>query len=222
MWKAMLECHHAQHITISLAYHTKSLPASQRSEPCKQAIARLQNEMECFASSFANWVGAQKSYVEALNAWLHKCILHPPQERSWRRRMPFSPRRALAPPVFVLSADWLAGLNALPSKEVMDSLQGFVSDLHGFTEQQKEEKLAEPNSEQQRQENTEEKCEGESSYARLQVSLTRLFDQLAKYAEAAARVYEDVKQGTEQAMEAYINGVRFRFQQQGRSDALPL
>ena len=133
--------------------------------------------------------------------------------------MPFSPRRALAPPIFVLSADWLAGINSLPSKEVTDSLKDFGSNLHDLFEQQKEEKQegrgpeqAGINGEMEQERNTEEKCEMNSNSVSLQVSLTRLFDHMTKFSEASAKVYENVKQGTEQANAAYINGGRFRFQ----------
>jgi len=218
MWTAMLECHNAQYITVSLAYHMKNSTTPQQSESYRHAITNLQNEIECFTSSFVNWIDAQKSYVEALNAWLQKCVL-PPEERSWRRRVPFSPRRALAPPIFVLFGDWLTGINSLPSKEVTDSLKGLVSNLHDLFEQQKEEKQGgrKPeqmgiNGELEQEGNTEEKCESNSNFVTLQASLTGLFDQMTKFSEALVKVYENVKQGTEQASAAYINGGRFRFQ----------
>lgn len=225
MWNAMLECHHAQNITISLAYHAKSPTASHQSESYRQAISHLQTEIECFISSFVNWVNAQKSYVKALNSWLKKCIL-PPQEKSWRRKGPFSPRRALAPPIFVLVGNWLDGVNTLPSKEVIDSLKDLISNLHGLFQQQREMKLedkkadqAEVNGERQQDEKVEEKRESSFNLVSLQTALTSLFDRLIKFSEASAKVYENVKGGTEQANDEYVNGVRFRFNQ--GFDALP-
>lgn len=71
MWKVMLECHHTQYITISLAYHVKnSTMASTQGESYKLIVGNLQHEIEYFESNFVDWVSAYKSYVEALNGWL--------------------------------------------------------------------------------------------------------------------------------------------------------
>ncbi|CAL1376706.1 unnamed protein product [Linum trigynum] len=105
MWKAMLACHHAQYITISLACHLRSTTATAttpQGDTRRQALSQLLQEIECFGLGFANWVNSHTSYVQALNGWLLHCIMQQPQERSKNRR-PFSPRRALAPPIFVLS-----------------------------------------------------------------------------------------------------------------------
>ena len=73
----MLECHHKQFITITLAYHVKSSTSAQQGEHHRQAAMSLWNEMDSFSSSFRNWVTAHQSYMEALNAWLQKCVLQP-------------------------------------------------------------------------------------------------------------------------------------------------
>ncbi|KAJ6801770.1 uncharacterized protein M6B38_253505 [Iris pallida] len=218
MWKAMLECHQTQYITISLAYHLRSSTAGQQSESYRQAIAYLQNELKCFASCFTNWVDTQRSYVEALSSWLEKCIL-PPQGRSWGRKMPFCPRRALAPPIFVLSRDLLSGINSLPSKEVGDAIKDLLSDLHDLLEQQREAKQEDRKPEmvvgdeqlelkgnKEEEEEQQEKGERSSNLGSLQTSLAKVFDQLGKYSEASVKVYEKVKQGSDTAHDAYING----------------
>lgn len=196
MWKAMLECHHAQHITISLAYQIKTSSTMQNTESYNQTFSNLQNEIGCFNTSFTNWVSAQKMYVEALNAWLQKCIL-PRQEKSWKRRVLFSPRRELAPPIFILLADLSAGVGALPSKEVTDALNDVQSDLLDLFRQRQEA-------------NIEMKSEENPSFEILKASLTGVFDKLTKFSESSVKVYEGVKQGTEMASNEYINGGRFR------------
>ncbi|XP_008803752.2 protein ALTERED PHOSPHATE STARVATION RESPONSE 1-like [Phoenix dactylifera] len=210
MWKAMLECHHSQFITISLAYHMKNSAASPHSEPYRQALTHLQSELVCFCSSFANWVNAHKSYVGALNTWLQKCILQP-KERRKGRKVGFPPRQALSPPIFVLCHDLLAGLASLPSEELCDSIKGIVSVLHDSFEQQMEGKqtgknLENPENDGEFENNEDEKFRRASSLDNLQSSLTRLFDWFTKFSEASLKVYEDVKQGNEIARIAYTNG----------------
>ncbi|KAE8637163.1 hypothetical protein CSA_004645 [Cucumis sativus] len=124
MWKAMLECHHSQYITISLAYHSKSTAmGTPRADAQRQISIQLQQEIECFGLSFANWINSLASYVGALNGWLQHCIQ--PQDRSKSRR-PFSPRRVIAPPIFVLCRDWLIGIDDLPSNELSNAIRAFL------------------------------------------------------------------------------------------------
>ena len=127
MWKAMLECHHAQYITISLAYHSRNSMRTLEGDTRREIMAQLLEEFECFGLSFSNCIDSHTSYIEALNVWLQNCILQP-RERS-KSRKPFSPRRALAPPIFVLCRDWCAGIKALPSEELSRAIKNFVSDL---------------------------------------------------------------------------------------------
>lgn len=108
MWKSMLECHHSQYITITLAFHARSSKSSSKSNSSEEVLLQLQHEITSFDSSFSCWFEAFKSYIEALNGWLQNCITQP-QEHS-RRRAAFSPCRALAPPIFVLS--WLVGFGS--------------------------------------------------------------------------------------------------------------
>ena len=108
MWKLMLECHHKQFITITLAYHVKDSTSARQGEHHhhRQAAMHLWNEMDSFSSSFRNWVTAHKSYVEALNAWLQKCVLQPPQDRRRRKhKVSFPPRQVVSPPIFILCGD---------------------------------------------------------------------------------------------------------------------
>ncbi|XP_077224578.1 nitrate regulatory gene2 protein-like [Tasmannia lanceolata] len=208
MWKTMLECHHTQYITISLAYHTRSSSTLSQSESHRQAVAHLQNEIECFGSSFSDWIKAQNSYVDALNSWLQNCII-PSQDRS-KRRMAFSPRRALAPPIFVLCHDWFGAIKALPSLELSDAIKGFITELHDSFGQQVEEqnkKEIAKNLENKRELETkeDEKCEKVSNLSSLQASLTRAFDRLTKFAEASLKMYEDIRQASEKARADYAN-----------------
>ncbi|KAK1263613.1 hypothetical protein QJS04_geneDACA021213 [Acorus gramineus] len=208
MWRAMLECHHAQYITISLAYHVRTSAAVPHGETYRQVLMNLQHEIDCFSYSIAHWVDAHKSYVEALNGWLQNCILQPQQPAKgskWRRRMTFPPSRAVAPPMFVLCQDWLAGIKALEHEELINEIKSFQSELRRLIELQAEETQMKQ-SDKETASGGDDKDDGRgSSLSDLQASLTRLFDRLKKFAEASLKMYEDIRQGSEAARVAYAN-----------------
>ncbi|WOK97616.1 hypothetical protein Cni_G06324 [Canna indica] len=212
MWKAMLECHHTQFITISLAYHAKTSAAAPHSEAYKQALIHLQREIDYFSSRFSHWVDAHKSYVESLNAWLQKCILQP-QERRKGRKYIFPPRQAISPPIFVVCNDWLAGLSVLPSDELFDSFKSIISviqdslEVHPVEDDKPTEKSPEEPEKNGEPENKEEgdNCKRFLNLDNLQTCLIRVFDRLTKFAEASLKVYEDIKQSNESARIAYSN-----------------
>ncbi|XP_074559600.1 protein ALTERED PHOSPHATE STARVATION RESPONSE 1-like [Curcuma longa] len=214
MWKAMLESHHTQFIKISLAYYAKAPAVATRSEVYKQALIHLEHELEYFSSHFSNWVDAHKSYVDALNGWLQKCILQPQERRKGRKKPLFPPRQAISPPIFVVLSDWLSGLNSIPTEELLDSIKGTVSVIHnalGHLEDNETgkvpdepEKIEEPNGKE------ETNCKRHLNLDGLQTSLTCIFDKLAKFSEATLKVYEDVKKSNEIACIAYSNaGMRY-------------
>ncbi|XP_059624302.1 protein ALTERED PHOSPHATE STARVATION RESPONSE 1-like isoform X2 [Cornus florida] len=209
MWKAMLECHHAQYITISLAYHAKSSTGTPQGDAQRQIMSQLQHEIDCFGLSFANWISSHTSYVEALNGWLQNCILQP-RERSKGRRA-FSPRRVLAPPIFVLCRDWSAGIKDLPSDELSKSIKAFLSDLHHSAGHQMEElqdkqrTLDASNNEELESKDGEKNDDRSSKLCCIQASLTKVLDRLTKFSEASLKMYEDIRQKSEAARNAYSN-----------------
>lgn len=209
MWKAMLECHHAQYITISLAYHSRSSVGMLQGETRRQIISQLEDEIECFGLSFANWINSLTSYVEALNGWLQHCILQP-RERS-RIRRPFSPRRVLAPPVFVLCRDWSAGLKTLPSDELNNAIKTFLLDVCQLMERQAEQlqnKQISANTEtgEPESKSNEKDDDASSNLNCIQTSLTKVLDRLNKFSEGSWKLYEDVRQNCEAARIAYLRG----------------
>ncbi|KAJ8543693.1 hypothetical protein K7X08_025311 [Anisodus acutangulus] len=208
MWRAMLECHHAQYITISLAYHAKASASSPQGDTQKPIMTQLQDEVECFGLSFANWINSHTSYVEALNSWLQNCILQP-RERTKGRRA-FSPRRVLAPPIFVLCRDWSSGIKSLPSEELSDAIKDLLYDLrhsvgHHSEEPRKKEPTPEPGNEELEAKDEEKNDEKSSNLNCIHSSLTRVLDRLTKFSEASLKMCEDVKQKCETARNAYVN-----------------
>lgn len=202
MWKAMLACHHAQYITISLAYHSKGCSGMSQGDAWRLIMDQLQQEIECFGLSFANWMNSLTSYVEALNGWLQHCIIQPP-ERSRHRR------QALAPPIFSLLREWATGIKELPSSELNDAIRSFLSDLYDLTEHHAESQWK------------QRPCDGNSgglegpdegktecapsNLSCIQTSLTKVLERLKKFSEASLKMYEDIRQKTETARVAYSN-----------------
>lgn len=201
----MLECHHVQYITITLAYHSRNSTGTPQGDIQRQIMAQLQEELECFGLSFTNWVNSHASYVDALNNWLQNCILQP-QERSKNRR-PFSPRRAVAPPIFVLCRDWSAGIKELPSEELTNSIKAFLSNLSDLMEQQevvpKNEKSDDAGNEESESKDCNTNDDVSSNLCCMQTSLSKVLGRLNKFSEASLKMYEDVRQKSEAARVAY-------------------
>lgn len=207
MWKAMLECHHAQYITISLAYHAKNSTRTPQGDAKQEIMDQLQHEMECFGLSFADWINSHNSYVEALNGWLQNCIMQPREKSKGRRA--FSPRRVVAPPIIVLGRDWSAGIKNLPSEELTEAIKSLLYDLrHSVQRQEEEPQNKEPvldASSNIEADVKEENPAGSSNLSSIHSSLTKVLDRLTKFSEASLKMYEDIRQKNETAQNAYSN-----------------
>ncbi|KAL3721698.1 hypothetical protein ACJRO7_034094 [Eucalyptus globulus] len=202
MWKAMLACHHAQYITISLAYHSKGCSGMSQGDAWRLIMDQLQQEIECFGLSFANWMNSLTSYVEALNGWLQHCIIQPPERSRYRRQV-------FTPPIFSLLREWATGIKELPSSELNDAIRSFLSDLYDLTEHHAEsqwkQRPCDGNSG-----GSEGPDEGKtecapSNLSCIQTSLTKVLERLKKFSDASLKMYEDIKQKTETARVAYSN-----------------
>lgn len=207
MWKAMLECHHSQYITISLAYHAKSSTGIPQGDTQREIMTQLQDKVECFGLSFANWINSHTSYVGALNGWMQNCILLP-RERSKGRRA-FSPRRIVGPPLFCLCQEWSAGIKLLPSEELSDSIKALLSDLRGSVEQQGKEMQKTERTVLDTSNNEESVCRDEenrnksSNMSCVHSSLGKVLDQLTKFSEASLKMFEHIRQKSETARTDY-------------------
>ncbi|KAF4370562.1 hypothetical protein F8388_020148 [Cannabis sativa] len=205
MWKAMLECHHSQYITISLAYHSKSTTGTPQGDAHRQIMDQLLQELECFGLSFAKWINSLTSYVEALNNWLQICLL-PPRERS--RRSLYSPRRSLGPPIFAVCREWVIKIRGLSSNELTTAIRTFMSDLLHMTENQAEleKKTVEDKTEESENKDDENNnSDSSSNLSCIQASLTKVLDRLTKFSEESLKMYEDIRQTNETARTQYSN-----------------
>ncbi|XP_071703736.1 uncharacterized protein [Rutidosis leptorrhynchoides] len=207
MWKAMLECHHAQYITMSLAYHLKKQKSkTHQDETKKQIIDELQNEIECFGLSFANMVNSQTSYVGSINSWLQICIIQPKE----RRRRPTSPKRSVGPPIFVICRDWSEGIQRLPAQQLSDAIKAFLSHLHQHSVNEFNQNQTPLNEEDNKGEEDKKNDDDDDdvrpmNLQAVQSSLTAVLDGLTKFSEASLKMFEDIKQNGEAARYKYSN-----------------
>lgn len=206
----MLECHHAQYITISLAYHSKVSMGTSHSQgdAHREIMDQLVQEVEFFGLSFANWINTHTSYVEALNGWLQSCILQPRESRS---RRAFSPRRAIAPPIFVLCRDWSSGIRELPSADLSSAIRTLLSNLQQLVDRQAElqKRAGDSKSGESKNKDDENGGDSPSNLGNIQLSLTKVLDRLTKFSEALLKMYEDIKLKSEAARIGYSNGRRY-------------
>lgn len=139
MWRSMLKCHQKQFQAImeSKARSLKANTGFQRDAGLK-ATVDLEMELLNWCKRFNNWVNTQKSYVESLNEWLLRCLLHEPEETP-DGPAPFSPSRIGAPPVFIICNDWYQAMVRISEKEVTGAMSGFASTLRQLWERQDEE-----------------------------------------------------------------------------------
>ncbi|EAZ08839.1 hypothetical protein OsI_31101 [Oryza sativa Indica Group] len=189
MWAMMHEIHRVQQTIVSSSDIVYVL-RSPRGEPYKQPLVNLVNEMGFFYSSLTNWIAAYKCYVDGLHSWLQKCVLQP-YDHTRGRRLTLSPRRHLAPPMFVLLDDWSSAIASLPGEETLGSIKNIMSDLKKMFKNHQ----AEGN-----------KPETGSKLATLQAGLATMFDRLSKFSTAMSSLSESVKNSTEAAGEAYAVG----------------
>jgi len=139
MWKVMLDCHQIQYRIISEAkFLSSSISGGISTVSNRQATIQLEHELHGWHTSFSNWINSQKSYVEALNGWLSKCIIPEPGASS-KGRMSFSPRRVGAPLVFSICRDWCRALDQMPDRAVVAAIRNFALEVRALWEQQDEE-----------------------------------------------------------------------------------
>ncbi|XP_060168702.1 protein ALTERED PHOSPHATE STARVATION RESPONSE 1-like [Lycium barbarum] len=139
MWKGMLECHHNQCQAIGEAKRLDAIASHKHlSDAHLEATLHLEQELLNWTLRFSCWVNAQKGYVKALNTWLMKCLFYVPEETA-DGRVPFSPGRIGAPPIFVICNQWSQTIEGVSEKEVIDRMRDFASNVLQLWERDKHE-----------------------------------------------------------------------------------
>ncbi|RYR35101.1 hypothetical protein Ahy_A10g050242 [Arachis hypogaea] len=169
MWRAMLECHHAQFITISLAYHLRSSTRTIEADASREILAQLLEEFKCFGLSFDNWINSHTSYVESLNGWLQNCVLQPSDR-----------------------------IKALPAEDLSRTIKVFVSELCRVMKQQEDKELQEKqnlsgelNNEKTKSKHNTIEDTSEDDYAHLcciHESLTKVLSQMTIFSKASLKM----------------------------------
>ncbi|KAJ1381543.1 hypothetical protein SESBI_45023 [Sesbania bispinosa] len=208
MWEVMYECHKLQCQIMSAAYNNSHARITMHSELRRQITAYLENELHFLSSSFTKWIGAQKSYLEAINGWLHKCV--PLQQKSSKRkRRPQSGLlRNYGPPIYVTCEFWLEKLGNLPVKDVADSIKNLAAYTGRFL----------PNQDKNQGKGSHPHIGGESADSMLRddisedwvsgfdgfrAHLIRFLGQLNSLSSSSVKMYTELRQAIQDAKSNY-------------------
>ncbi|XP_042485642.1 protein ROLLING AND ERECT LEAF 2-like [Macadamia integrifolia] len=211
MWEMMSECHKLQFLIISIVYDNGSDKLSLQSESHRHATSHLEHELSYLSLSFTKWINAQKSYVRAINGWLHKCVFIQ-RKTSRRRRMPDPPLRELGPPIYVTCGLWLDKLEAVPVKDVSDSIKALATETTCFLPRKEKNQgksfnrpfssacNAVGNGEGTSNDLGEEPPQDwNSGFDRFRSSLVGVLDQFNCFAESSVKMYVELQQAIQKA-----------------------
>ncbi|ONK54811.1 uncharacterized protein A4U43_UnF11050 [Asparagus officinalis] len=207
MWRMMLDCHKQQYNLIASASNNGTTKlSSTRSESYRQATILLQFELTSLCSSFTKWMQSHKSYLESINGWLLKCIFLIPvrQKSSRRKNAQFSPRRSLAPPIFVTCRDWLKLLDELPTREVSDAIKDLVDvTAHFLPRPEKGHHGKKRGGNYEELQRNESMVDWSLNYDTLQSCLVVLLDRMKSFADVSVSKYEDLQSSIDEARAVY-------------------
>ncbi|GMY10257.1 nitrate regulatory gene2 protein [Fagus crenata] len=136
MWEVMSECHKRQYHIISVVYNSGNTKISIHSESHRQITIYLENELSSLSSSFTKWVGAQRSYLQAINGWLYKCVSITQKVSKRKRKQPPPSLRDFGPPIFMTCDFWLEKLVSLDAKPLADSIKYLAAETARFVPRQ--------------------------------------------------------------------------------------
>ncbi|KAJ0238971.1 hypothetical protein HA466_0234960 [Hirschfeldia incana] len=202
MWEVMYECHKAQFQLISECHRRRgNIKLNMQSELFRQVTSHLEDELSALASSLTKWITGQRSYIRAIHEWLVKCVVLPRPSKRKRRAHQQPVLRNLGPPIYATCSIWLERLEALPAKEVSSSIKALASDVARFLPRQEKKnhrsKKHRPGENQNDQDETLEDCG--PGFDRFRTSLEVFAGQLNQFAESSVRMYEELKQGIQEA-----------------------
>ncbi|KAJ6395483.1 hypothetical protein OIU77_020685 [Salix suchowensis] len=204
MWEVMFECHKLQFNIITIAYNNCNARLSIQSESRRQVTVHLEKELSLLSSSFMKWIGAQISYLQAINSWLFKCVSlqHKPSRRKRRQPEPSTTLRYYGPPVYVTCGVWLDKLQTLPAKEVAESIKGLVAETAHFLPRQEKSRGKSANLSSWKADNGSDLAANilrdEASedcilgFEHFQSSLEGFLGQLHKFAEDSVKMYAEL------------------------------
>lgn len=214
MWEEMLNCHEIQLHILSIAHSPGNMKLSMNSESRRQIIIHLENELISLSSSFTKWIGAQKTYVEAINKWLLKCVSLKEKSSRRKRRPPQQPQlRYYGPPIYMICGVWLDMFSALPTKEVTDAIKDLAAATTHFLPRQEKTKGKGPRPRDwqsgangdlgippMRDEASEDWVMG---YDHFRTSMAVFLGKLNNFAESSVKKFAELQNSTEKAKKSY-------------------
>ncbi|XP_026664655.1 protein ROLLING AND ERECT LEAF 2-like isoform X3 [Phoenix dactylifera] len=222
MWKMMLDWHKKQYSIILVACNNGGTKVSISSESHRQATILLEFELNSLRSNFTKWILTQKSYLKAINDWLHKCVIQEcafpsRQKPSRRKQLGFDQKWEIFPPIFVTCREWLAQLDKLPSMEVADSIKDLVTvTTHFLPRQEKSHENSKLSFTFSRKAGQSAGLKGDINrnkspvdwslnYDSLQSGLVVFLDRLKTFAESSVMQYEILQKIINEAHDRYEN-----------------
>ncbi|KAJ4969710.1 hypothetical protein NE237_002809 [Protea cynaroides] len=221
MWEMMSECHKLQFDIISIAYNNGSAKLSLQSEAHRHATSHLEYELSSLSSSFTKWINAQKAYVRAICGWLQKCIFLRQKTSRRKRSMPEQPWWKLSLPICVTCGLWLDKLEALPTKDVSDSIKMLAAETTHFLPRQEKKQgkssnqsfssawKAVGNDEATSNPLGEEPPQDwNSGFDRFRSSLVGVLDRFNYFAESSVKMYVELQEAIREAKNGYEQSMR--------------
>lgn len=142
MWKFIFHCHKKQ-LKAMKDLHTHNIKSRIGSHPKKVARFTLQLEKEIsrWHRHFEDWIGTQKSFIEALNRYLILWIRNEPDpvEETPDGVPPFSPGRIGAPSTFIISNDWYQGVKKVSAAKILECIANFKNLVRQYRKLQEDE-----------------------------------------------------------------------------------
>ncbi|XP_021713436.1 uncharacterized protein LOC110681591 [Chenopodium quinoa] len=208
MWGVMFECHKLQVHIVTIAFINGNVKLSLQSESRRYITLQLEDELHKLSLSFTKWINALKSYIQAINEWLNKCVIV--QEASSKKRRwgppPERRLRSAGPPIYTICGAWHDSLKDLQVTEVADKINGLATEISHFIPHQEKVhgkrtfKETPPVVEMRTHEGFEEWNTG---YDRFQLSFVHFLNELCKFSDHSLNMYTELQIKIEEAKRLY-------------------
>ncbi|XP_027343879.1 nitrate regulatory gene2 protein-like [Abrus precatorius] len=216
MWEVMFDCHKLQFQIMSTAYSNSHARITNHSEIHRQITSYLESELNYLASSFTKWIGAQKSYLEAINGWLNKCVSLQQKKAKKKRRPQLPLLRIYGPPIYATCDIWLEKLGELPIQDVVDSIKSLAGETARFLPRQEKNQGkganhpritswnahigGESSNNLLKDDNLED---WDSGFDRFRASFLRFLGQLNNFSGSSVKMYAELRQAIQNSKNYY-------------------
>ena len=216
MWEVMSECHRRQFRIISIALNNGNTKIFIHSESHRQITFHLENELSFLSSSFTKWIGAQKSYLEAINGWLYKCVSITQKHSKRKRRQSPPSLSSSGPPIYATCIFWLDKLkNLSEAKELVESIKNLAAETARFVPHQEKNQGTDVNhrflpswkadNESDSAKALKDETSGDwiSGFDGFQSSLVEFLRHLNNFAESSVKMYVELEEAIKTAKTNY-------------------